>query len=589
MIERHYNPQQRRALNMVWNACGRYGEQPPFMAFLPDGSADFYFNMIIGLSMKYLDQDQMRTFYASYSGSRKASTFDGVVWLALENYLYEKEVKERPVLTQLRKEHANAFFRQAGTLSRQQQMLSDTTLLEQQNVRWCRVLGRKDPFLTPKARKLAGDLEYTDTHADLDLKERTDECISGLQDILINDFHFSNFNLSGERPPMRASGPLKDLLDRTMRHEVHQTDSLLLRNDFGDEGGSKEGKTNGMRSNTVLEKSDADRDYIEGCFGKCCLNEKEMAVLENDLCKGNHEDCRLWVTKGHELKGKARTRELQDIAEQTQKQNEFNLAYLNQESILIASSIRKLSAELNTLLATYMQPLPEKAKAGSLQPEKAWRLGVVYDPYVFERPGDTVENHLTVDLLLDASSSRMRNQEKIAAQAYILAESLTANHIPVKVTAFHSLRGYTVLQILKDYDEHDCRRIFRYFAAGWNRDGLALNLVHHLMRKGGQEARRIMLVMTDANPDDSQKMPAKEGSIFLREYANAEGVEDTIESVKALKEDNVAVGAVYMGPNTHLENVHAIYGSQYIRVQKVQQLAEGISSLLQMMLREMKN
>ena len=81
----------------------------------------------------------------------------------------------------------------------------------------------------------------------------------------------------------------------------------------------------------------------------------------------------------------------------------------------------------------------------------------------------------TVDLMLDASASRLRCQESIAIEGYILAKSLAACGIPVRVTSFCSLRGYTVLHILKDFgDKNGERRVFDYFAAGWNRDGLAL-------------------------------------------------------------------------------------------------------------------
>lgn len=59
----------------------------------------------------------------------------------------------------------------------------------------------------------------------------------------------------------------------------------------------------------------------------------------------------------------------------------------------------------------------------------------------------------TVDLLLDASASRLQYQEMIAAQGVILSESLQACHIPVRVSEFCSVRGYTVLRILKAFEE----------------------------------------------------------------------------------------------------------------------------------------
>ena len=50
----------------------------------------------------------------------------------------------------------------------------------------------------------------------------------------------------------------------------------------------------------------------------------------------------------------------------------------------------------------------------------------------------------TVDLLLDASASRLQYQEMIAAQGVILSESLQACHIPVRV--FGILQVYADIQ-----------------------------------------------------------------------------------------------------------------------------------------------
>ena len=48
------------------------------------------------------------------------------------------------------------------------------------------------------------------------------------------------------------------------------------------------------------------------------------------------------------------------------------------------------------------------------------------------------------------------------------------------------------------------------------------------------------------------------------------------------------VGAVFHGNTTHLENVNRIYGHAYVRIQKANQLAQGVSDLLLMLLREMR-
>src|SRR5699024_12426673 len=113
----------------------------------------------------------------------------------------------------------------------------------------------------------------------------------------------------------------------------------------------------------------------------------------------------------------------------------------------------------------------------------------------------------SVDLLLDAASSRMHCQEVIAAQGYILAESLNRCGVPVRVTSFCSLRGYTVLRVLKGFeDRNGDRKIFGYFASGGNRDGLALRAMGELLR-AAPLSRHLVLLLTDDSPNDAHCIP----------------------------------------------------------------------------------
>ena len=65
-------------------------------------------------------------------------------------------------------------------------------------------------------------------------------------------------------------------------------------------------------------------------------------------------------------------------------------------------------------------------------------------------------------------------------------------------------------------------------------------------------------------------------------------VKSAQDAVKRLRESGVRVGAVFHGNTSHLENIHRIYGHAYVRIQKANQLAQGVSDLLLMLLREMR-
>ena len=108
--KKHYEGNSKRALNIIWNAAGRYDFEPPFLAFYSNGKQDNYFNMIIGLALKWFDCSKLQEFFNSYCYLRSAPEYDSYMWLAIENCVFEKEHKERLALTDLRIKRALEFF-----------------------------------------------------------------------------------------------------------------------------------------------------------------------------------------------------------------------------------------------------------------------------------------------------------------------------------------------------------------------------------------------------------------------------------------------------------------------------------------------
>lgn len=597
MLTRHYSGEQRRAINMVWNAAGQYEADPPFLAFWPGGRADFYMNTVIGLALRWLDMKKLARFFASYAGSPRAERFDEICWLGIENCVYGKELPERPVLAFLRREHADDFFRGMENLSQQEMMTKNMAVYEQQQARWAAVSGRKLPYLTPGAAKLFRELQLSPA---LD----TDGVIDALEDILIGHFHFGHFSAGGDTRGFSAGYALGNVLRALLHREVRHVDSAIVRMTPDEKGGGADVHGASLREKHTAAKSAEDEAYIRACFGKSILNEKDRRFLENALCTGPHADCRLWVTRGDPDEAGADIPDAVRVARDSEKQRKKNEDFIAHSSVAVASGIRRLSAEIDGILASRSEPLPVRAKAGRLDPTRAWRLPVLSDPRVFEKPGDETEPDVTVDLLLDASASRLGSQEVTAAQSLVLAESLRRCRVPVRVSAFRSLRGHTVIQILKDYGEKDVRRLSRYYAAGWNRDGLALRAAAALMETGGSRggftaegagARektfsdgvvRVLIILTDAHPDDSTEMPPEAGSPFRRDYTDFGAVKDTADAVADLRKREIRVGALYLGPDAWLDNARAIYGDLWVRIHRSGQLAEGVSGLLERILRD---
>lgn len=194
----------------------------------------------------------------------------------------------------------------------------------------------------------------------------------------------------------------------------------------------------------------------------------------------------------------------------------------------------------------------------------------------------------TVDLLLDASASRLHCQEVIAAQGVILAESLANCGIPVRVSAFSSLRGYTVLRVLKGFADKNRQNIFRYFASGWNRDGLALRAAGDLIRYApGPAPRHLMILLTDASPNDSRRIPPTAENPLGCAYEDAAGVTDTAAQVRTLQRQGVRVSAVFMGEDSSAGAATQIYGKNMARIRGMDQLARAAGRLIQNEIREL--
>ena len=187
--------------------------------------------------------------------------------------------------------------------------------------------------------------------------------------------------------------------------------------------------------------------------------------------------------------------------------------------------------------------------------------------------------NLTVDILLDASTSQIHRQEVVSAQGYMIAQALTACHIPVRVYSFCSLNGYTILNLFRDYNENDQnRRIFSYFTSGANRDGLAIRLAAGMM-KDNHVDHRILIVLSDCKPNDVIKV--RSGTGQYKDYAAGVGVQDTAQEVHAARMQDISVLCVFTGEDDALQNCQRIYGRDFVRIRSLNLFADAVGSMLQ--------
>ena len=556
--------ERKRAENLVWTAAGDYAFTPDFLSFTEDGRADVYMNLVIGLAHKWLGHTT-EALLEEVSRSRRAAILSDTLWLGIESYVYARELPSRPALSALRAEHAEAYFVRLHNLNRQQWMAENKRLLDQQTIRWSRVLGRKTRVYAPDRKALAAALE-------LDPALSADEVAATLRTIITRFFAYRG---EAEVKPVhiRLNAVEAWILQHVFMTEHQHTDTLMMKNTYAANASAATSVASDAKHGGA--GATGERAYITACFGRSLYTDEELQQLEARLCVGGHRGCHVYVTDGKETENM--NPETAKLRQDSAQQALANQRFFASEGELARSLVRRLSARLELTLSDLRENVAVHAPMGRLDPVRAWRMPVVHDPDVFEKQRPEREMPLDVTLLLDASASRMQMQEQLAAEAWILAEALKNCHVPAAVWNFRSLRGYTVLEKMKDFSERDCAHLFHFYAAGWNRDGLGLRLAAEELLHG--DRKHILIVLTDASPDDSTRLSACEKYPFGAAYEGRPAVEDAADAIAEMRAQGILVYGLFLGRTENLGNLSLMYGHHQVRIHDIAELSRAAGEI----------
>ena len=326
------------------------------------------------------------------------------------------------------------------------------------------------------------------------------------------------------------------------------------------------------------------KQYVEGCFGQSIYSEYERKEIEKRLCIGNHKNTHLLFTRGEKAKQNKESGEVREFQKQCQVQYEKNKEYFEKNRVIYENSARKLMQQLQIFVETQKEQSVELARYGTICAPKVWQAVYLGNPRVFEQKEEKECPEFSVDILMDASSSRKKQQEFISAQVCVLAKALGACRIPFQISSYCSIRGFTVMRIFKNYEEEqDGKEVFRYVAAGNNRDGLALRAAGYLMEKS-EKPGKILLVLTDASPMDDQNIG--EGAFYTnKEYTDQSAVEDTAREVQKLKQKGIQVIGIFMGSAKSAETATEIFGRGLVRIQNINEFAGAVGRVLSVVIK----
>lgn len=557
--------QLRRAENIIWNSAGDYGFRPDFKAFDEEGQAELYWNCIIGAARRHYEYPKLEQLFKALDQYEEGDTYEGLLWLGLENALYLKELPQRPALKELRADYARSLTKQlAGT---EDDRFYDFMAL----AHFTRALG-EEPRLGRYDAFLLDRLEFGPELS-------TDQIVEQSKELFSRWFQISAELKKKERrlqPSLfgRKIGKQKGI--RRFRpfgvgFADHPDDA------YGGENTS--GKREEHELRTKLSAGEL-REFMESKFGEPMYRQARMMEIERSLCTGNHRDCHLLFTRGEVVKGK-----IQNAFEALQKEKEAAQIEKNRKSFYSQlprnmTVISKLSEKIQNSVLLHLEPTDVRANSGKLSGGLVWRAAKLEDDKVFSKTEQGDKGNLSIDILLDASTSQKQRQELVSGQGYIIAESLSRCGIPCRVMSFCSMTGFTVMRIFRDYNQWNMNdRIFQYVSNGCNRDGLAIRAAHYLINESTYE-HKVLIVLSDVKPNDVIKIRDRSGR-ELSAYEYEAGLTDTALEVRRARADGISVVCVFTGNDEDLPGAKLVYGRDFARIQSLDKFADTVGMLIQ--------
>lgn len=562
--------QRRRAENIIWNAARSHDFTPDFKAYDADARADLYWNTIIGAVRRHYDYPKIEELFRGFQAEEDSDVYEGLLWLGLENAVFEKEREERPVLESLRRDYAEHYLAQLFTTH--DLPFYDTMAL----AHYRRALGLENK-LDPYTENLLDELEFSRDMS-------TEEIVERARDLFERWFQIRLKEKEAERKKRRIPFGLRK--GKTVKGHYWKFGLGFADHPSNIYGGQRVGPQGNEEQRLTSMSAQELRAFMEAKYGKSAFNSRETAELERSVCTGNHAACHVLITRGEKGSAKIQNGFEALKREREAKQIEANRLFYTKHLAQRRTSIERLSGKIQNSVLLHLQPSPVRANSGALEGGRAWRALHLNDERVFIREEQNDIGDLSVDILLDASTSQKNRQEIVSNQGFVIAESLDRCNIPCRVMSFCSMTGYTILRIFRDYRERGANdRIFEYVSNGCNRDGLGIRMAHHLMQKQSCD-HKILIVLSDAKPNDVVRMRPKESDEFVN-YEMQQGIRDTAFEVRSARADGIAVICVFTGDDEDVPSAKLIYGRDFARIQSLDKLADTVGMLLQNQIKNM--
>ena len=575
---------ENRVNNLAWTISGMYDED------IDSSEKDYsskdvslYFAIIAGARRKYLDWNIIKKYIMSrIKKSYNKDILYTLIELILNSVVEDKVISERPGVAEIR---SKAY---SDVLANYNKIHKEDIL---QTLRYTFILQAMDrhPAVDGLTRRIIKDIKSIDCNSDLmDILKRIDEIYLTYFEFIINS-QIEAGKMSEEN--IKNVNVDFDTFSDFMYEELYMDEeSEIIENEINNISNSMLLESIGEMGDVNLEKSQnrviyvdeemAQKIYskVEYYYGKTFLSEGEIKKIESKHCRNTHEGCRIHFTDGVLRSECNNAFQLKYVT----RQKENNIYKYRDNIKLHKRSINKLKESISRILIEESATDRVYSDGGTICANRAWRIGRSNNNKVFYKDIQNEKGKYVIDILLDASGSQSRNQFNVAIQAYIIAAALTSIGIPNRVMGYLSFLDYTVLKRYRDYDDNinTCENIFEYFAAGNNRDGLAIKATCDALLER-EEENKILIVLSDGKPNDVKI--GRDRSRSLRgeaSYKGIIGVKDTALEVRKARKQGILVLGVFTGKEKDLDAEKIIYGKDFIYTRDIERFSDIVAMYL---------
>ena len=323
----------------------------------------------------------------------------------------------------------------------------------------------------------------------------------------------------------------------------------------------------------ILDKNIGD--YIIENFGESIVSNTKLDEIETKVCTDFHKDHKLHITGG-----KLPEHMENSFRNQSKKlQRENNIKFYKDNYSKINRSINKLSNTIKNTILTELDDAKVKSNEGRLDSTLIWRNYYLNDKNVFYKEKKDNAGSLTVDLLLDSSASQKERQEIVAIEGFIIAESLKKSNIKIRIWTFSSMKGFTILTLLKDYNDDDNLKIFNYYASAANRDGLAIKTILYLQELKDIE-NQVLIVLTDGKPND-ERIHINTGDKYKNsQYTGVQAIMNTASEIRKGRSNGKSILGVFYGEDEDIDNAKLIYGNNFAKINNMSTFSDVVGKFL---------